>query len=350
MATSALKKSTQAVSATLAAGVLLAFSSPASATLALRSAYQNAALSIDGWGGSGTGSLQTDTPTGATVLKAFLYGSDVNGSGLTNVSLAGNLLTTGSGTLLSPNLNPVNTMVWDVTSLLKPLIEGTNGLQSFTYSESGYMDGAVLAVVYQHSTTAGGTAIILDGELAQGGDTTLLNFAAPYVSGSVILSLASSYSYNGNSTLDNGGQVTNIDVTTNSTANRRLSSCAGGNDDAGFEAANGSLMTVGGVGDSTGNPNPNCAGGAGDDELYDLAQGNSANSTPFLQSGDTFVSFKTNNPSFDDNVFFMGLTSAFTISRVDDEDIDNDVPEPATLALLGLGIAGLGLSRKRKTA
>lgn len=348
------KKLVKALSMALALGIGAVASMPASATLLLNGAWQGAALSIDGWGGNtnANGMLLADTPFGSEVLQAYLYAPSVWGGGTSNVSLAGNLLNTTAATTLTPDVNQATTLRWDVTSIMRPLIEGTNGLQSFAYKEAGEMDGGVLVIVYKNASTANGTAIIMDGELATTGDTTTLTFASPYVGGDVIMSLASSFSFNGNGNTNATGQVTTIDVITSSTASRRLSGCAGGNDDANFLQANGALITVGGIGDSATNPDPLCAGGAGDDELYNLALGNSADATPFLQAGDSSVTLNTLNPSNDDNVFFMGFTSSFKVSQVNDDDIDDDnnnVPEPGVLSLMGLGLLGAyGVHRRRK--
>ena len=328
-----------------------AMSTTASATLLLRSAFNNAALSIDGFGG-GSGTIQSDTPAGATILKAYLYSSDVNGGGVAgDVTLNGTFLSSASGTLLTPNTSPANHRIYDVTSNVAAAITlAGGGLVNHTIAESGFTDGETLVVIYRTASTLG-TAIILDGELSQGGDITTLVFAAPYAGGDVFASIADTFSYNGPPAT---GQITNIDVTTSSAPARRLTSCAGGNDDGGFTASNGFLITVGGIGDSPTNPDPNCVDGDDDDELYNLALGNSADATPFLTAGDTSIELRTNNPSFDDNVYGLFLTSSFTISQVDDEEIPEDdvpptqVPEPSTLALLGLGFLGAAKFRGRR--
>jgi hypothetical protein len=99
-----------------------------------------------------------------------------------------------------------------------------------------------------------------------------------------------------------------------------MTSSAGGQDDCVQkyekvpdydECVNGELITVGGIGDSTEDPPdptatpPNCRNSAGegpprcDDELYSLL--------PFVNEGESAISFATDNPSDNDNIFFAAL-------------------------------------------
>lgn len=314
--------------------------------LTLRAGFADAALSIDGWGSASSkdGFLQTNIAPGSTVLAAYLYSADVFGGGVAgNVTLNGTFLSSEAGTLL-PSANPAQTKVYDVTSFMKPAIESSSGgLQNWSISEDGNSDGEVLVVAYRNPSTAGGTAIIIDGGLSTGGSVNHFELAAPYVRGDAIMSLASSFSH-GND------QYTTVDITTSSTDMRRLTNAAGGNEDGSFEDADGALITVGGIGDSPLNPaDPSIQGASYDDELYNLALGNDQSATPFIQTGDTFIDLTTVNPSNDDNVFGLFFNSTFAISKVEDTSIP-PIPEPDTYAmfLVGLGLMGF-MASGRKT-
>ena len=345
-----------AVAAMLAVGLLSSsWVGQAQAGLNFFTSFNDAALSIDGLGQTGTGGqIQTSVPSGATVLAAYMYVTTVfsfSGGTFTDVTLrqGGNsvLLPAAGGTLLD-HANPSFVRRHDVTTFVNNNI--ASGLQNWVVDEanSSLSNGTVLVVAYRHSTTTGATAIIMDGELALNGDSTTLGFA-PYMSGAVIMSLASEHSAG-------GGQFTTVDVTTSSNSTpRRLSGCAGGFEDG--QLANGALITVGGIGDTTANPGTApCA----DDELYDLSEGNPDNPDAFIAAGDTSLTFLTRNPSNDDNVFFIGINAGFRVTDVDDistdaptDDTPSDdgpppsgVPAPAPLMLLGLGLLAAGISRR----
>jgi len=315
---------------------------PASAGLVVQNVISNAALSIDGFGSTtNSGFIQANIPTGSIIQRAYLYAASVWNNPVKGVTFHGNPLSVGSATILGPDENPATTARWDVTSIIASSFTG--GLQDFSILEDGQNDGAVLVVAYSNPSTQGLTSVILDGELSTGGDTVAFNFASPYTGGDFLVSLASSYSD------QPSDQATEIDVTTNSTINRRLTSSAGGADDrtTGESSQNGNLITVGGIGDNPTNPDPSASSSdlsapRIDDEYYNLALGNSANSAPFISSGDTFLSLTTKNTSNDDNVFGMFITSGFKSTAT-------SVPEPSmTLGIFGIGAIGILLSRRGK--
>lgn len=309
---------------------------PASATLLVRNVILDAALSIDGFGSlSNNGVIQADIPAGSTIQRAYLYAASVwDSSPVYDVIFHGTTLPVSSATILSPNSNPATTARWDVTSIIASSFTG--GLQNFNIVENGDNDGEVLVVAYSNPSTQGFTSVILDGELSTTGDTVQFNFASPYTGGDFLVSLASSYSR------QPSGQFTQIDVTTNSTINRRLTTSAGGADDrtTGELSDNGNLITVGGIGDNPANvaPTTEPMDTNPDDEYYNLALGNSANPAPFISLGDTFLRLTTQNPTDDDNVFGMFITISPT-----------PVPEPSmTLGIFGIGAIGALISRLGK--
>ena len=310
---------------------------PASAGLIPQNVIPDAALSIDGFGSTtNSGVIQANIPTGSTIQRAYLYAASVWNKRVDGVTFNGTSLPESLAITLSPQLdNKATTVLWDVTDIIKSSVTG--GLQDFSIVENDDNDGAVLVVAYSNPSTQGFTSVILDGELSTGGDTSQFDFASPYTGGDFLVSLASSYSR------QPSGQATEIDVTTNSTNNRRLTSSAGGQDDG--EGADGGLITVGGIGDSPTNPGPlddPLDGPRIDDEYYNLALGNSANPDAFISHGDTFLRLTTQNPTNDDNVFGLFITSGFKITAT-------PVPEPSmTLGIFGIGAIGALISRRGK--
>jgi hypothetical protein len=317
-----------------------------------------------------TGNLQAIVPVGSTVQAAFLYSAQYDfsaGFPTPNITLAGQNYTGNAWTQLPVNTNGfLDAYRANVTSQIQSIVGGGSAstfnlsLTESGNSSDGNTDGEVLAIVFSNPSDPVRSIALLDGTLSPAGATTVIHYAAPLTgvgtSGfSEEMSLGDSFSFQ-----DDSAQYSTVNVD-----GRRLTTSAGGSDDG--HEANGGLITVGGIGDSTANPSdPFLVGGTtgdvepppgdefnvpnpadttrADDELYDLGQGNGVDSNPFVSNGDTSTTITTDNPSDDDNIFFLGINATVAGATV-----SNGVPDATnTAALLALAAGALCFAARRK--
>ena len=328
------------------AGAMFALSGVAAAALTTAGTWTgNVGLSVDGVGSNASpvGSVQATIPVGATILQAYLYSAgtpfpwysdspttlaDYNGAGIT---LAGTPITTFD-TLMGATSTRADIGRWftaraDVTALVTSLTAGSL-TDSFSWSVSEgtkntRIDGEVLAIVYSLPTLPMGSVALLNGGQSTGGETSTVTLGTPLTDPTAAgfaaqLGFGISFSC--------CGQASTVRV------NGALLTDTAGNLNDGASSTDGSLITVGGIGDNPGNN----LGYGSDDELYDLR--------PFLATGDTSFSIFTQNPTNDDNIFFASLYITAEIT-----DVTPGIPEPETYALLlaGLGVVG-AVARRRK--
>lgn len=323
---------------------------PAHADLALSyqfNGFGNWSLDAVGSNNTPVGTLDVFVPAGSTVEKAFLYSSLYSLSGhvaTPTVQLGG--VSYGPSDFVAlgdyqpqPVSNPnfyLGAFRADVTTQVQLVVGSGGGTFPFIVNSenpNSNIDGEVLAVAYSNPAELQRTIFFFDGFSASAGDSFTVNFSEPL--DTTIPGFEALYSL-GIGFGAGGAQFSLVDI-----GGRPLTSSAGGADDGGL--FNGGLITVGGLGDNAANPTDPTSSATADDELYNLALGNSSNPTPFLGNGITSFTVNTRNPSLDDNIFFAGLNvtaEAFVPN--------GEIPEPISLLLLGSGLVSLaGYARKR---
>jgi hypothetical protein len=263
--------------------------------------YGHGGFSTDGVGPADGGSLSADVPSGSTVRRAYLYGSYQGfPSGQSDLTLAQRTVSFGGSPVVLAQISKTDTATdtfytgrADVTATVAAAVGSGGSITNFAASgPTGRLHGLALAVIYENPSSPLVSVALLDGFAAQTGDTASLAFTAPLdktVTGfhaTLALGIGwSAQSGNGNH-ICQGPQASTVAVN-----GSRLTSCAGGADDS-----PGSLITVGGVGDSTANPaDPFTTSTGTDDELYDLSS--------FTTQGDSTLTIDTANASLNDNVF-----------------------------------------------
>jgi hypothetical protein len=308
-----------------------------SASGALTSSYEfngRGNWSIDGNGfGFNDTTILARVPSGSFVEHAYLYASTSFDFGPPPILLDGTtysgLAWTDLGTNGVAGLRAYRT---DVTNQMRSAI-GTGGGSQFGFpvTKAGAgptlnIDGIVLAIVYSNPQESDRNIAFYDGFVPASGTVSHTFPKALHLSAAsfeALVSLGIGFSTGGRP------QHSTVDVD-----GRRLTSAAGGDDDG----PNGDLITVGGIGDSPLNPpdpfHVDRPFDYYDDELYNLALGNSLSATPFVAPGQTQLSLFLNNPGdHDDLIFFTGLNTVM------------EIPEPAEcwMALIvSCGIAMLG--------
>ncbi|MBA2671246.1 MAG: hypothetical protein H0U67_12805 [Gemmatimonadetes bacterium] len=261
--------------------------------------------SVDGVGTiNPSGTVQIDKPAGATVRSAYFAAAS---RGLSGIQLMnGEVQIDGAPINWDASVaGPINNWNhWaEVTEHVREKLDAAPaGLVEFTISQNRptASEGLILGVIFNDpNRDAENTVVFLFGRQRTTGDEFLVNLANPIDKDDpnlrLTMGLGISFGFQPSQ------QVSIVEVN-----GERLSSSAGGQDDTQGTVANGSLLTVGGVGDSPDNPPP-FAGATDpriDDELYNLV--------PFVDDGDTQIRVFTRNPSNDDNIYFAW----FDISEV----------------------------------
>ncbi len=277
--------------------------SPNSISTALFTATDRLFLSVDGGGSvSSTYTVQAQKPSNsATVRQAFLLAASTGFSEYRIPNGSSGVRLNGTGITWSREIsNGISSFNYstEVTSLVKSTLDAAaTGRTTFTITESNSasIDGVVLAVVWNDpSQTGNSTVVLLFGAQSTTGDSFSINLAAPIQPSSpgALLRMGLGTSFSAQGIGSPGNQFSQITVN-----GSRLSTSSGGEDDGAL--ADGALLTVGGLDDSTTNPSSPFGGHGNnpraDDELYSLL--------PFINAGTTQVKVDTLNPSNDDNIF-----------------------------------------------